>query len=97
MGEGSKYRPLVWSCWGRGHPDATAILQAALDSPALKTLRIDPPARASAWVTQPLFVRRPGVAVLVYDDSEERHVAAFGISEVCDAADAIRRVPRARS
>ena len=24
--EGIEYRPLVWSCWGREHPDSTAIL-----------------------------------------------------------------------
>ena len=24
--EGIEYRPLVWSCWGREHPDTTAIL-----------------------------------------------------------------------
>ena len=24
--EGVEYRPLVWSCWGREHPDATAVL-----------------------------------------------------------------------
>ena len=26
--EGIAYRPLVWSCWGRGHPDTTAALTA---------------------------------------------------------------------
>ena len=25
-GEGVEYRPLVWSCWGREHPDTTAVL-----------------------------------------------------------------------
>ena len=24
--EGVEYRPLVWSCWGREHPDTTAVL-----------------------------------------------------------------------
>ena len=24
--EGVQYRPLVWSCWGREHPDTTAVL-----------------------------------------------------------------------
>ena len=24
--EGIEYRPLVWSCWGREHPDTTAVL-----------------------------------------------------------------------
>ena len=26
--EGIEYRPLVWSCWGREHPDTTAALVA---------------------------------------------------------------------
>ena len=26
--EGIQYRPLVWSCWGREHPDTTAVLTA---------------------------------------------------------------------
>ena len=24
--EGVEYRPLVWSCWGREHPETTAVL-----------------------------------------------------------------------
>jgi hypothetical protein len=24
--EGVEYRPLIWSCWGREHPDTTAVL-----------------------------------------------------------------------
>jgi hypothetical protein len=26
LAEGIEYRPLVWSCWGREHPDTTAVL-----------------------------------------------------------------------
>ena len=25
-GEGVEYKPLVWSCWGREHPETTAVL-----------------------------------------------------------------------
>jgi hypothetical protein len=50
------------SCFGYNPTDATTILQGALDSPTLKTLRID---GKRPWVTQPLFVRRSNVAVII--------------------------------
>ena len=25
--QGIEYRPLIWSCWGREHPDTTAVLE----------------------------------------------------------------------
>ena len=26
--EGIEYKPIVWTCWGREHPDTTAVLTA---------------------------------------------------------------------
>lgn len=50
------------SCFGFDRLDSTAHLQAALDSNAT-TLIID--ALGEPWVTQPLFVRRPNLTVVL--------------------------------
>lgn len=53
------------SCFGFDPVDATKFLQAALDS-AATTIRVDPPPQAGGvWTTQPLFVRRSGVTLLL--------------------------------